>query len=98
LGDESTPNGVTHDDFTVTAYAESGVYGNTNPAGISSSEYRAGGSPSASLMLGDMFLRQTTPIARSDSDGNAMTVLHYHEVSTRGGCSFCGSMNWRGDY
>lgn len=100
LGDESTPNGVTHSDFTIAATAEPGIYGATSARYTSggSSEYRSGGLPSVSLMLGGITLNQKTPIARAGSDGNPLTVVHYHDVSTNGGCSFCGSKNYRGDF
>jgi len=95
LGDESTRNGVIHDDFTVAALgAEPGVYG----IATSGSEYNSGGLPSASVMLSGISINQKTPVIKAGSDGNPITVLHYHSVSTSGGCPFCGSKNYRGDY
>ncbi len=99
LGDESTRNGVTHEDFTVTAIgAEPGEVG----AG-GASEYRDAGRLSATVMNNGTWLvvsgiRSVTPIATSDSDGNPVEPVHYFDVSTSGGCPFCGCKNYRGDY
>jgi len=99
LGDESTPNGVTHAKYAASALgAEPGIRGATKSTSSSGSEYREGGSPSANLMLGGITIKQKTPVIRSDSDGNPITVLHYYTASADSGCSFCGSMNWRGDF
>lgn len=78
---------------TLKIYPEPGVNGSDSP-----SEYRGGGLPAASLMLGGITLKQKTPIMRSDSSGNPVEPVHYHTVSVRGGCPLCGSFNWRGDY
>ncbi len=99
LGDESTRNGVTHTDFTVTAIgSEPGEVG----AG-GASEYRDAGRLSATVMNSGTWLvvsgiRATTPVASADSDGNSEEPIHYFNVSTSGGCPFCGCKNYRGDF
>ncbi len=94
LGDESTPNGVTHSDFTVTARgAEPGPVG---AGGVS--EYRDAGALSANVMNSGISIRQVTPVIQSDSNGDPMEPIHYFNVSTSGGCPFCGCKNYRGDY
>lgn len=33
-----------------------------------------------------------------DSSGNPKKPLHQFQVTITGGCPFCGTLNWRGDY
>ncbi len=99
LGDESTRNGVTHSDFTEIALGA--TPGEVGAGGAS--EYRDAGLLSATVMNSGTSLMAggigfVTPVVRSDSDGNPVEPVHYFNVSTSGGCPFCGCKNYRGDY
>ncbi len=88
---------MTHSDFTVTAIgSEPGEVG----AG-GASEYRDAGQLSANSMNSGTSItaggiRHVTPVVQSDSDGNPVEPVHYFNVSTSGGCAFCGSKNYAG--
>lgn len=43
--------------------------------------------------LGDALIAQ-----ENDSEGNPKGVRHNFMVGPNNGCSFCGTLNWRGDY
>ncbi len=43
--------------------------------------------------LGDALVAQTL-----DAEGNPKAVRHNFKVGPNNGCSFCGSLNYRGDY
>ena len=74
--------------------------GDDTPNGVTHSDFteEALGDLSSKLMLSGIELTQRIPVSRAGSDGNPQTVVHYHSVSTNGGCPFCGCKNYRGDY
>lgn len=91
LGNENSTNKKTHSTFSVEAKPGSG------PIGIDGFVNKTkGGKPSVSLTIED--LHRTVTLVRVDSSGNPVEPKHYHSTSTAGGCPFCGTLNWRGDY
>lgn len=91
LGGESTSNRVTHSDFSMDSVPEPGIYG----IGIGN-ELTAGGLASVNMNISG--IHHDLTLVKSDSNGNPVEPKHYHDVSTSGGCPFCGSANYRGDY
>jgi len=97
-GGDDTPNQISYQDFTMPALGgEPGVYGLTLGQD-GSSEYRGGGLPSTNLMLSGINLTDKIPLIRIGSDGEPQTVVHNFTATPSGGCPFCGSKNYKGNY
>lgn len=43
-------------------------------------------------------VRKTIVSPALDSSGNPKATVHSHRAVVEGGCPFCGTLNWRGDY
>lgn len=71
--------------------------------GISHTDIRtiSGGSSVGDELSSSMILRtldNSFASGRLGSDGNPKAAVHNHVAVVSGGCPFCGTLNWRGDF
>ncbi len=86
-----------NDRVTYTDYIQDGVtQGSRKGVSGGLSNNIRGGLQSVSMTLSGY--QNTLTLVKADSDGNSVEPKHYFDLSTSGGCPFCGSANWRGDH